>query len=403
MIKEKIVRTDYKQDIYKRYLVVDPRDDICDSEYKKRMIIENRIDGFLTCTIEHINNAELYNYEIPNGYTNVAEYAGSYYASEELLRKLLLSIANAVVQLYEFLLSPDDILLEIDNIFIHPQAGEIRFCYYPFKHKKFNEGCRCLSEELIHCLDHNEKNAVEIGYNFYKACASGNITEEAIRKIAYMHVNSKKNNYVGATRIESSLEDGFEETGILDEEKEYDYDFLYDNEKPKEKRKSLFIRIRDRLRMKRNKKQTEGIINESKIEEINIKNREMAMFAQNDEDETVLLKNDVSRSVYAWLVPQNDFGSEAVPIENESYLIGKDVPAEEIKISGDTVSRIHARLRLKEGAYTITDLGSKNGTSVNGRILTPGEDCMLHDRDEIAIADRIFIITYCESKNQGLY
>ena len=85
MIKEKIVRTDYKQDIYKRYLVVDPRDDICDSEYKKRMIIENRIDGFLTCTIEHINNAELYNYEIPNGYTNVAEYAGSYYASEELL------------------------------------------------------------------------------------------------------------------------------------------------------------------------------------------------------------------------------------------------------------------------------------------------------------------------------
>ncbi len=396
------MRTDYKQDIHKRYLVVDPKDDICDGEYKKRMMTENRIEGFLICTIEHMNNAETYNYEIPNGYISVAEYAGSYYASEELLRRLLSSIANAVIQLYDFLLSPDDILLEIEKIFIQPQAGEIRFCYYPFKHKNFEEGCRCLSEELIHCLDHSEKNAVEIGYNFYKACASGDITAEAIREIAYMHINSKKNIYADTSKNISVLDDGFEETGILEEEREYGYDFLYDNEKPKEKRKSLFARIKERF-IKRNKKQAESIINEQKTEEPPVKNMKKAVFAQDDEDETVLLKNDSSSSVYAWLVPQNDFGSEAIPVENESCLIGKEVPPEEIKIAGDTVSRIHARLRTKDGAYTITDLGSKNGTGVNGRNLTPGEACILHDRDEIAIADRIFIFTYCESKNQGLY
>lgn len=397
------MRTEYKQDIHKRYLVVDPRDDVCDSEYKKRMIVENRIEGFLTCTIEHMNNTELYNYEIPKGYISIAEYAGSYYASEELLRRLLSSIASAVMHLYDFLLSPEDILLEIENIFIQPQEGEIRLCYYPFKRKSFDEGCRCLSEELIHCLDHNEKNAVEIGYNFYKACADDGITVERIREIAYMHVKSKESIYADMPRIESSIENGFEETGILEEEKEYGYDFLFENEKSKEKRRGFFARLRDRFGIKRKEKQTEDVIHKQRSEEINIKNKERTVFAGDDSDETVLLKNDFGRTVRAWLVPQNDFGCEAIPVENESCLIGKDVPVEEIKVSGDTVSRIHARLRSKDGIYTITDLGSKNGTSVNGRVLKPGEVCVLHDRDEIAIADRIFIITYCESKNQGVY
>ncbi len=397
------MRTDYKQDIHKRYLVLDPKDDICSSEYKKRMIIENRIEGFLKCSIEHMNNTELYNYEIPKGYMSVAEYAGRYYASEELLRRLLSSAANAILQLYDFLLSPDDILLEIENIFIQPQEGEIRFCYYPFKRKSFEEGCRCLSEELIHCLDHNEKNAVEIGYNFYKACARDGITAEAIREIAYMHINSKRNVYDDEPGQWDDAENGFEETGILEEEKEYGYDFLFENEEPKEKKKSVFERLRERFRIKKVEKKAEGAINEQMISKSDVISREKTMFSESSSDETVLLKNDCSKAVYAWLVPQNNIGGEAVPIENESYLIGKEVPPEEIKISGGTVSRIHARLRADEGTYTITDLGSKNGTSVNGRALTPGEAYVLHDRDEIAIADRIFIITYCTSKNQGLY
>ena len=72
-------------------------------------------------------------------------------------------------------------------------------------------------------------------------------------------------------------------------------------------------------------------------------------------------------------------------------MIGKDVSDEDIRIDGQTVSRYHARLSWENNSYTITDLASKNGTAVNNRRLSPGEECLLSDRDEIMLADKCFI------------
>ncbi|WP_327352571.1 DUF1707 and FHA domain-containing protein [Streptomyces sp. NBC_01304] len=46
--------------------------------------------------------------------------------------------------------------------------------------------------------------------------------------------------------------------------------------------------------------------------------------------------------------------------------IGRD-PANGLRLSHETVSRIHAELRLQGGLWVLRDLGSTNGTSVNGR------------------------------------
>ncbi|MGW0736017.1 DUF1707 and FHA domain-containing protein [Streptomyces sp. NPDC002851] len=46
--------------------------------------------------------------------------------------------------------------------------------------------------------------------------------------------------------------------------------------------------------------------------------------------------------------------------------IGRD-PANGLRLSHDTVSRIHAELRMQSGLWVLRDLGSTNGTSVNGR------------------------------------
>jgi pSer/pThr/pTyr-binding forkhead associated (FHA) protein len=50
-------------------------------------------------------------------------------------------------------------------------------------------------------------------------------------------------------------------------------------------------------------------------------------------------------------------------------VIGRDHDCA-VRIDSGTVSRHHARIVMTSGAATIEDLGSKNGTSVEGRKVT---------------------------------
>ncbi|MGA5096005.1 DUF1707 and FHA domain-containing protein [Streptomyces lavendulocolor] len=49
--------------------------------------------------------------------------------------------------------------------------------------------------------------------------------------------------------------------------------------------------------------------------------------------------------------------------------IGRD-PANGLRLSHETVSRLHAELALQDGLWVLRDLGSTNGTAVNGQRVT---------------------------------
>jgi pSer/pThr/pTyr-binding forkhead associated (FHA) protein len=72
-----------------------------------------------------------------------------------------------------------------------------------------------------------------------------------------------------------------------------------------------------------------------------------------------------------------DVGKEFV-LEKNEYIIGREQTAD-ITISDPEISRRHARLFFQNGSYIIEDLGSTNGTFVNGQkisgpyLLRPGE------------------------------
>lgn len=73
------------------------------------------------------------------------------------------------------------------------------------------------------------------------------------------------------------------------------------------------------------------------------------------------------------------FGGKAHELAKPRVVLGRSKEAD-IRVPDDNVSRRHAEVRLEDGACWIVDLGSMNGTIVNGRRV---------DRVKLADGDRI--------------
>lgn len=77
------------------------------------------------------------------------------------------------------------------------------------------------------------------------------------------------------------------------------------------------------------------------------------------------------------------------PIEQEELLLGRDL-ANDIAISDPEVSRRHARFFMQNGSVMVEDLGSTNGTFLNGeRISSPQQ---LRAGDVITLGESIVLV-----------
>ena len=80
-----------------------------------------------------------------------------------------------------------------------------------------------------------------------------------------------------------------------------------------------------------------------------------------------------------------------VYLERELTVIGKLEQASDVVISLPTVSRVHARIRKTGENYYLADLNSRNGTSVNGRLLGAEEEYFLQDEDQVDFAQARYV------------
>ena len=78
-------------------------------------------------------------------------------------------------------------------------------------------------------------------------------------------------------------------------------------------------------------------------------------------------------------------------LKDDLTVIGKLETAVDAVIPIPTISRLHAKVRKKGEDYYLADLNSRNGTSVNGRMLKVNEEYLLQDEDEVDFAEARYI------------
>ena len=77
------------------------------------------------------------------------------------------------------------------------------------------------------------------------------------------------------------------------------------------------------------------------------------------------------------------------PLEGDQLIIGRDA-VNAVAINDAEVSRKHARLTFQGGKYVLEDLGSTNGTFVNGQRLTSAT--VLKPGDVVSLGEQIVLM-----------
>lgn len=79
---------------------------------------------------------------------------------------------------------------------------------------------------------------------------------------------------------------------------------------------------------------------------------------------------------------------ELFPLERASIVLGRH-PQCDLVLESASVSRQHVKITAHEGSYYLQDLNSRNGTYLNGKLVTQSQ--LLKDGDEIGICDLSFV------------
>lgn len=107
-------------------------------------------------------------------------------------------------------------------------------------------------------------------------------------------------------------------------------------------------------------------------------------------NETTILNDREVKQLKGYLYRSST--GESIFIQTEAFTIGKNDSEVDYTIYNNTnISRIHAKIILKCGAYFIEDMNSTNYTYVNGSRVAPGYQQVLQNKDVIYLADEEFV------------
>ena len=170
----------YRRGTENSYMILSA-DDIDEKRYDVGMLRSNRIRGFLPMEIKQMNGELLFYYDI-TGRQSIAQVYRKMQMKGTDLAKLLEGILEGFEQGDRFMLSPEQILLAPEYVYVDRAEGKTALCYIPGCVPEEEEsgeehfttsGGEVLAAFILKHLDHGDPEAVTLGYRFYQEVSEG--------------------------------------------------------------------------------------------------------------------------------------------------------------------------------------------------------------------------------------
>ncbi|WP_349945298.1 DUF6382 domain-containing protein [Lacrimispora sp. BS-2] len=430
----------YRREMKHNYLILEPEEAGYES-YEIHMMAANRIEGLLKFHVKQVDNRKFYYYEITSKQP-LNRVLECHSLGGEELKKFIGDIGRTLEKLEAYLLKEKQILLEPEYIYVEPEQFTVSLCLVPGSQAGFPGEMTELLRYLLGKVNHQDKECVVMAYGLYQESLKENYGIKDLLEIAGK--NCARRNESDESLPKPEGDNKPEESHIspqpyfLNQEMEERNSFF----NIKEKGAVLIIPILAMLGiaaalwlvfgMEGIRKFWYGVPlagvfsvlavftvwkkESGQLKEIMVKREEgdhqpgadfdwQMTFEEEikekapkhetgDEEviQTVLLTDTTADKNLRYL---RAVGSdvEDIVITYVPFLIGKQEGMVDCVLTGEAVSRIHARIDREGEEYRISDLNSTNGTSVNGRLLETNETVALKKGDEVFIANFPFIFT----------
>lgn len=455
------MRAEYKRDMNHNYLILYGEDKINTDSYQVRMLVGNVIPSLLKCRIQGMDGRFLVYFDITSKQALSVLYEEKKMGVEDL-RLIFGGFVKAMEDAAEYLMNPGQFIISPEYIYTDIEKQEIYFCMMPGYEKDIKEQFQFLTEYILPKIDHQDQDAVILGYGVYKRAMEDSFHLEHIKEELYKTQGQQGTTTTKPEQMKTESEQRQESEDFNPEEEgfweneEINQEFVRDGEKSKRlslPQKTgvivlaaillcgiaaitlmgylpyletgtilgiiivlvacvmLFVyvsKIKKKpgaLRQGREEEQDKpkGITGKVPTDQtdqsqntiksvVKSTNKPVVKSSQLHADygETVVLSAGAV-SGPASLVSKEPGELATIYINEDLTVIGKLETACDAVISLPTVSRIHAKIRKKEDAYYLTDMNSRNGTAVNGRLLLPDEEYQLEPEDEVDFAQARYI------------
>lgn len=433
------MQIDYKRDLNHTYVILQEEKEPDTASYQIRMLLTNAIPGLLDCKIGKMDDKTLFYYEVTSRQSlqSVFEQRS---IEAEALRKLFEQLLDLLEELGQYLLAPDGLVLQPELVFADANLENFSFCYLPGKQGHtgcFQKQIRELMEYLLPKLDHQEQDAVVLGYGLYREISAEIFSVEMIQALLYQTGKEKKETteqegkerpreenppvqmeetlwgeqeaeaaaVVGIVSLalelasrwkkrQSGTETGSygKAAGIRKQGETGDVFSEYQNRKGLKQKDGTWNPKSDTEQQgwKRDSSVEKEKTWEKNEEQENRKMHSLMELEGHEEDlfgKTELLTSPEDEG-RAYLIPIDPIDLPLIPIERGSTLIGKLSAAADVILPYRTVSRLHAKLVSTEEGDYLLDLNSRNGTTVNGVPLMGETKKKLEDGDDISFAGK---------------